>query len=87
MPRGHYPRQAKRAAAEEAPPAVVMHSPVVVASNDPLQPGRRVQDMAEAELRAYALQVGMSTSDARDLKVERLREGCLHHLYQLIDEI
>lgn len=77
MPRGHYPRRAKQEEAEVSPPA----------SNDSLEKHRRVEDMGEAELRSYALQVGVYPGDAQRLEVERLRQNVLLKLNELIEEL
>lgn len=84
MSRGQHPRRTQQAAAEQVPPAVVLAAPV---SSDPLQRNRRVEDMGEAELRPYALQIGISRRDAESLEIERLRQNCLHRLYELIEEL
>lgn len=91
MPRGQYPRRTKQAAATQAPPVFVSGAPEPAAaaapqSDDPLQANRRVEDMGEAELRAYALQIGLSRSDAENLPVPRLRENCLLRLYEVIED-
>ena len=55
--------------------------------DDPLQKHRNVDTMPEAELREYALQLGLTPRDARDLSVERLRVNCKHQVYALIDDL
>jgi hypothetical protein len=69
-------------------PAAVIASPAVLEpeSKDPLQRNRNVQAMPEAELRAYALQIGVYPGDAQRLDVERLRQNCLIRLYDVIAE-
>lgn len=54
---------------------------------DPLQRNRSIDTMGEAELRAYALQLGLTPRDARDLSVERLRVNCKHQVHALIDDL
>lgn len=55
--------------------------------DDPLQKHRNVDTMPESELREYALQLGLTPRDARDLSVERLRVNCKHQVYALIDDL
>lgn len=56
-------------------------------SNDPLQRHRNIGTMNEAELRAYALQVGVSKRDAETLPMDRLRVNCVHVINALIDDL
>lgn len=56
-------------------------------SKDPLQRSRNVLLMDEAELRTYALQIGMTRRDSESLAVPRLQQNCLTHLNRLIEEI
>lgn len=56
-------------------------------SNDPLQRHRNMASMSEGELRAYALQVGVSRRDAESLSPDRLRQNCALTLYQLIEDL
>lgn len=78
----------KRAAASSAAPA---EQPAPEAPQtrfpDPLQRNRSIDTMGEAELRAYALQLGLTPRDARDLSVERLRVNCKHQVHALIDDL
>lgn len=87
MPRGRHPRHAQQAAVNETPPAVVMAAVLEPQSTDPLQRNRRIEDMGEAELRSYALQIGLSRRDAESLTVDRLRQCCLHRLYEVIEDL
>ena len=59
--------------------------PVVPRPKDPLQRHRDINTMPEAELRAYARQLGMSVRDAESLGVERLRANCLHMIFGLLE--
>ena len=69
-----------------APAALVM--PVSQARpTDPLQRHRHIGSMGEAELRAYALQVGVSKRDAETLPMDRLRVNCVHVINALIDDL
>jgi hypothetical protein len=43
--------------------------------------------MPEAELRAYARQIGMTPRDANTLSVERLRYNAKHHVIALIEDL
>lgn len=54
---------------------------------DPLQRHRNIDTMPEAELRAYALQLGMTPRDARDLSVERLRVNARAYVHDLIEDL
>lgn len=56
-------------------------------SGDPLQRGRRVDDMGEVELRQYAQQIGLPRRDAQELQPERLRTACKQQLFDLIEEL
>lgn len=79
------------AAAEAPPPAAEAPAPpaaqVPPASFDSLQRGRNIDRMPEAELRAYARQIGISPRDCDGLAVERLRQNCTAQLYELIDAL
>jgi hypothetical protein len=70
-------------------PAAVIAAPEALQpeSTDPLQPNRRVEDMGEKELRAYAVQIGLYPGDAQRLEVERLRQNCLIRLHEVIEEL
>ena len=87
MPRGHYPRRQQVEPVETPAPVIAAPALLEPQSSDPLEPNRRVEDMGEAELRAYALQIGLYPGDAQNLEVERLRQNCLIRLYDLIDDI
>lgn len=54
---------------------------------DPLQRHRDIDSMPEAELRAYARQIGMTPRDANTLSVERLRYNAKHHVIALIEDL
>jgi len=54
---------------------------------NPLQRHRDIDTMPEAELRAYALQIGITPRDASTVGVERLRVNCKHQVYALIDDL
>lgn len=54
---------------------------------DSLKRGQRLDLMDEAELRAYARTIGISPRDCDGLTVERLRQNCTAHLYELIDAL
>jgi len=62
-------------------------APLVPRSNDALQRNRNMALMGEAELRAYAVQVGVNKRDAESLSMDRLRVNCVHVLHALIDEL
>lgn len=62
-------------------------APVVPRPNDALQRNRNMAMMGEAELRAYAIQVGVNKRDAESLSMDRLRVNCVHVLHALIDEL
>ena len=62
-------------------------APVVPRPNDALQRNRNMALMGEAELRAYAIQVGVNKRDAESLSMDRLRVNCVHVLHALIDEL
>lgn len=53
---------------------------------DPLAKGRRIEDMPEAELRAYARQIGVRPRDAAELSVDKLRSNCVLHLMALLED-
>ena len=67
----------------------VLDRPVLVTArpSDPLQRHRDMQSMDEPELRAYALQVGVSKRDAQTLPMDRLRVNCVHVINALIEEL
>jgi hypothetical protein len=69
----------------EAPP--VVESPRGPGFGDSLKRGQRLDLMDEAELRAYARTIGISPRDCEGLTVERLRQNCTAHLYELIDAL
>lgn len=69
--------QPAQPAAEQIPPQ----------SSDPLQRGRDIRSMGEAELRRYALQVGVLARDAESLPVDLLRQNCTLVLMQLVDDL
>lgn len=80
--------QAAVQSAPALPQVVPGTTPAVEArANDPLQRHRHIGSMGEAELRAYALQVGVNRRDAESLPVERLRVNCHHVLHALIDDL
>jgi hypothetical protein len=54
---------------------------------NPFQRARNIHLMPEAELRAYALQVGVSPRDAGGLAVPRLQQNCLLMLHQRIEDL
>lgn len=90
---------AQAAAAPEPPvlPVVASASPAAAAPvaelprgpgfGDSLKRGQRIDTMNEAELRAYARTIGISPRDCDGLSVERLRQNCTAHLYELIDAL
>lgn len=89
-------RRAEAAQAAMPPPSVLaqpnssgsasMTAPAT-AWPDPLQRHRNVALMGEAELREYALQVGVTKRDAQELAPERLRVNILHVLHARIEEL
>lgn len=96
MPRGvpkagyRQPRASREDVAlveQSAPPAVaeVEQEPAVALRPDPLQRGLRIEDMTEAQLRAYALMLGITKRDAAGLSVERLRANCKLRLVELVE--
>ncbi len=62
-------------------------APIAPRRVDALQRGRNIDLMGETELRAYAVQVGVSKRDALSLPMDRLRVNCVHVLHALIDEL
>lgn len=62
-------------------------APIAPQRVDALQRGRNIDLMGETELRAYAVQVGVSKRDALSLPMDRLRVNCVHVLHALIDEL
>jgi hypothetical protein len=62
-------------------------APIAPQRVDALQRGRNIALMGETELRAYAVQVGVSKRDALSLPMDRLRVNCVHVLHALIDEL
>lgn len=82
------PVQRPAPAAEQQPePAPVVESPRGPGFGDSLKRGQRLDLMNEAELRAYARTIGISPRDCEGLAVERLRQNCTAHLYELIDAL
>lgn len=67
-------------------PPVVHQGPARPRSNDVLEPHRRMETMSEAELRDYALQVGVHRRDAANLKVDALKQNILLTLHAFIDD-
>ena len=65
-----------------APAAVPVAEP-----GNAFQRARHIDRMPEAELRAYALQVGVSPRDASYLAVPRLQQNCLLMLHQRIEDL
>lgn len=82
MPRGHY----KRGKHQAAQPLAV-EVPAEPASADPLEPNRNMETMDEAQLRSYALQIGVNRRDAAELPVSRLKQNCMLVLNDLIEEL
>lgn len=77
-----------KAARESKKPAkpVRVAEPTVDQRRDPLQRGRNVDTMPEAELRTYARQIGITLRDAQGLAVDRLRQNCKARLLELIED-
>ena len=73
--------EALAAASAEQPQAVVAEPA------NPFQRARSIDRMPEAELRAYALQVGVNPRDAANLAVPRLQQNCLLMLHQRIEDL
>lgn len=71
-------------AAADVQPVAVHEAPQ---PRDALQRHRNVATMPEAELRQYALQVGVSRRDAETLEVGRLRQNCVLVLHALIEDL
>lgn len=89
-PKPGFKRSADTEAAQVASDAIASasaSSAVQPRRNDPLQRHRDIDTMPEAELREYALQIGMTPRDAASLSVERLRFNCKHQVYTLIDDL
>ena len=77
------------AAAAQAQP-IDTAAPAAVPVAEPgnaFQRARHIDRMPEAELRAYALQVGVNPRDAACLAVPRLQQNCLLMLHQRIEEL
>lgn len=69
-----------------APEAVAQHAEPA-RPRDALQRHRNIDLMDEAELREYALQVGVNRRDAATLAVPRLKQNCMLVLTQLIEDL
>lgn len=74
-------------AANLAQPEAAPAPPVVPEPRNPLQSRRHIESMDEAELRSYAIQIGVAKRDAEGLSVERLRAACKLTLFDLIDSL
>ncbi len=85
-PKPGFTRSRAAKVAEVAIATAAASSAVTPRMDDPLQFGRNVDTMPEAELRQYARQLGMLV-DADRLSVDRLRVNCKHQIYALIDDL
>lgn len=91
QPRAKPGRKPKAAPAAVVVAAVVPEPPAAPAvaprRDDPLQRNRNMALMSEAELREYALQVGVPKRDAQSLSVDRLRQNCALVLQAYIEDL
>ena len=83
---GPKPGLKQRADEVQAGPPPILVAPAESSSKDPLQSGRNMALMGEAELRRYALQVGVNKRDAESLEPGRLRQNCMLVIQQQIED-
>ena len=85
--RGPQPGFKQRRAEAMAVASAEQPQAVVAEPANPFQRARHIDRMPEAELRAYALQVGVNPRDAAGLTVPRLQQNCLLMLHQRIEDL